>query len=86
MIIGRDFSESSRKFLRELARLSEFKTGVKIEVAEVNEQMQFGRNQIKNTLEYLEGRGYLKVETIGGPLLYGHISLTENGLEKVREK
>ena len=38
-----------------------------------------------DVLEYLQELGYISIETIGGPLLYGHITITKTGLEKYRE-
>ncbi len=43
------------------------------------------RTEIKNTLEYLEELGYLELKTIGGPWLYGHVSITKKGLKKASE-
>jgi hypothetical protein len=47
--------------------------------------MELYRTEIKNILEYLDELGYLKIKTIGGPLLYGHVSITQEGLEKAAE-
>lgn len=45
--------------------------------------MELDRTEIKNILEYLEELGYLELKTIGGPWLYGHVTITGKGLEKV---
>lgn len=85
MIIGSRFSEKNQQFLEEVARLSDQNTQKKIPVKKINKAMELDRTEIKNTLEYLEELGYLEIKTIGGPWLYGHITITTEGLKKAAE-
>ncbi|MDZ7774064.1 MAG: hypothetical protein U5K31_15175 [Balneolaceae bacterium] len=85
MIIGSDFSRKNGEFLKAVAGLSRGDTAYKIPVREINEKVGMDRTEIRNRLEYLESLGYLNLETIGGPLLYGHVTITEKGLEKAAE-
>jgi len=82
MIIGSGFSKKNQRFLKVVARLSEDDIKKKIQVKDIHEAMEMDRTEIKNILEYLEELGYLELKTIGGPWLYGHITITEKGLEK----
>ncbi|MDZ7694501.1 MAG: hypothetical protein U5K69_25825 [Balneolaceae bacterium] len=85
MIIGSDFSDKSKKVLLQIGKLSEGDADKKLSVQKVNEEIKLDRTEIKNFLEYLKELGYIKIITIGGPLLYGHIKITEQGLEKIAE-
>lgn len=85
MIIGSSFSEKNQRFLKQVATLSDNDTERKISVKKINDIMEMDRTEIKNTLEYLEQLGYLELKTIGGPWLYGHVSITQKGLEKASE-
>jgi len=82
MIIGSEFSKKYHRFLREIGELSNGDPFQKISVQELNTHLQSERTEIKNVLEYFQDLGYISIETIGGPLLYGHIKITESGLEK----
>lgn len=86
MIIGSGFSEKNQRFLEEVARLSDRDTQKKISVKKINKAMELDRTEIKNILEYLEELGYLKIKTIGGPWLYGHVTITTEGLKKASER
>ncbi|TYP95039.1 hypothetical protein LX73_0334 [Fodinibius salinus] len=85
MIIGNKFSEKYHQFLIEIGKLANGDTSLKISVKDINTNLCLDRTEIKNLLEYLEELGYINIQTIGGPLLYGHISITESGLTKFRE-
>lgn len=85
MIIGSEFSEKYHQFLQEIGDLSDEDTSQRIPVQEINTNLNLDRTEIKNVLEYLQDLGYISIKTIGGPLLYGHITITESGLEKYRE-
>ena len=85
MIIGKDFNENCKKLLIEAARLAENKSDKSISVSELNNQFDFERNEIKNYLEYLKEKSLIEIRSIGGPLLYGHISVTHSGLQKITE-
>lgn len=85
MIIGSGFSPKNRRFLEVIARLSGRDTDKKIPVKQINETLELDRTEIKNMLAYLEELGYLEIKTIGGPWLYGHVSITPKGLQKASE-
>lgn len=85
MLIGSEFSPSNRRLLKAIARLSEDKAGTRIPVKSVNETVGMDRTEIKNRLEYLEERGLIRIKTIGGPLLYGHVTITAEGVRKAKE-
>jgi len=85
MIIGGGFSEKNKSFLETVAELSGRDVKKRIAVKQINNAMELDRTEIKNILEYLDELGYLKIKTIGGPLLYGHVSITQEGLEKAAE-
>jgi Mn-dependent DtxR family transcriptional regulator len=85
MIIGGGFSEKNKRFLETVAELSGRDVKKRIAVKQINNAMELDRTEIKNILEYLDELGYLKIKTIGGPLLYGHVSITQEGLEKAAE-
>ncbi|MGK7370249.1 MAG: hypothetical protein ACNS64_08535 [Candidatus Halalkalibacterium sp. M3_1C_030] len=85
MIIGSEFSSKNQKYLREICRLSEGDTEYKIPVQDINENLGLDRTQLKNILEYLQELGYVDIATIGGPMLYGHIKITEKGLKKCKD-
>lgn len=80
MLIGGDFNKKGKDLLRELRTLSDGNTDSKIDVQALNDLLQFDRNEIKNILEYLENKECVKIATIGGPYLYGHIQITPKGI------
>jgi len=85
MIIGSEFSKKYNQFLKEIGELSDNDTSQQIPVQDINSNLSLDRTEIKNVLEYLQELGYIKIETIGGPLLYGHITITKSGLEKYKK-
>lgn len=85
MIIGSEFSKKNQHYLKEICRLSEGDTEYKIPVQEINERLELDRTQLKNILEYLDELGFIEIVTIGGPLLYGHVTATQRGLDKCDE-
>lgn len=85
MIIGKDFNENCKKLLIEVARLADNKSESSVSVMELNSQFDLERNEIKNYLEYLKEKSLIEIRSIGGPLLYGHISITNSGLQKIQE-
>ncbi len=85
MIIGSEFSKKYHQFLKEIGDLSDNDTSQRIPVQDINTNLSLDRTEIKNVLEYLQELGYISIETIGGPLLYGHITITESGLQKYQE-
>jgi len=85
MIIGSEFSKKNQEYLREICRLSKGDTDYKLPVYDINENLGLDRTQLKNILEYLQELGYIDIITIGGPMLYGHIKVTEKGLKKCKD-
>jgi Mn-dependent DtxR family transcriptional regulator len=85
MIIGSEFSKKNQEYLREICRLSDGDTDYKMPVHDINEKLGLDRTQLKNILEYLQELGYINIVTIGGPMLYGHIKVTEKGLKKCKD-
>lgn len=85
MIIGSEFSKKNQHYLKIICDLSNGDPGSRIAVQEINDRLRLDRTQLKNILEYFNELGYLEIVTIGGPLLYGHIKVTEAGLKKCRE-
>ncbi len=82
MLIGGDFNKKGKQLLKELADQSNHQTDVKVTVNNLNDVLGFDRNEVKNLLEYLENKECVKIETIGGAFLYGHVSITKKGLVK----
>lgn len=82
MIIGSNFSKKNQHYLQVVHNLSGGDTDYNIPVQEVNDELELDRTELKNILEYLQDLGFIEITTIGGPLLYGHIKITQKGLEK----
>lgn len=82
MIIGSKFSRKYHQLLIKIGELSQGNINREISVKDLNSDLNMDRTEIKNALEYLEELGYIRIKTIGGPLLYGHIIITESGLKK----
>lgn len=85
MIIGSEFNKKSRNLLKEIGRIADDDKDLKLSVQEINESVKMDRTEIKNLLEYLDELGYIKIVTIGGPLLYGHVRITSRGVKKYHE-
>ncbi len=83
MIIRSEFSRKNQQYLREIGELSEGDTDYQISVKDLNDRLELGRTELKNILEYFQELGYIEIATIGGPLLYGHITITSDGLKKM---
>lgn len=84
MLIGKGFNKKCEHILEEAARISKFRTGYNISVEKLNEKLGFGRKEIKYYFEYMNDRKLIELTTIGGPYLYGHITLTAKGLAKIK--
>lgn len=82
MLIGSDFSDKSKNVLLQVGKLSGGDSSKKLSVKKINEEIKLDRTEIKNFLEYLQELGYIEIMTIGGPLLYGHVKITDKGLDK----
>ncbi len=82
MIIGNDFSQKAKKVLKTISELSQGETDIRIEVKSVSKSMEIDKTEMKNLLEYLESKECIKIETMGGPFLYGDVSITKKGIAK----
>jgi DNA-binding MarR family transcriptional regulator len=85
MIIGSEFNKKCNLFLKQAGILANLKQNQNVSVVEINESLNFERSEIQAILEYLNETEMVVLETIGGPLLYGHISLTKKGVSKLKE-
>jgi hypothetical protein len=83
MLIGGDFNNRAKQLLAILSELCENDTDTKIPVEDLVEELVSDRTELKNLLQYLEGRDLINIASIGGPFLYGHIQITEKGIQKV---
>lgn len=84
MIIGSDFSKKYQRILKVIGSLSDEDTSKQIPVKKINATLKWDRTEIKHILEYLQELDLINIETIGGPFLYGHITITELGIEKYK--
>lgn len=82
MLIGSDFNRRCEKILLAAGREAEFEAGVNIAVEKLAQAVKMDRAEIRNLFEYMIDLGFIEVKSIGGPVLYGHISLTDKGLKK----
>ena len=82
MLIGSDFNRRCEMILLEAGYASDFQTEVDISVDDLAEKLKMDRVEIRNLFKYMIDLGYIEVKSIGGPVLYGHISLTNKGLNK----
>jgi hypothetical protein len=84
MLIGSDFNKKCESILREAGKISNQQPFVNISVELLNRELNFSRAELKNYFEYLQIRGLIDLQTIGGPFLYGHISLSKKGISKLK--
>lgn len=84
MLIGKGFNKKCEKILREAAEISDYESGYKISVEELNKNLDFGRKEIRYYFEYMSDQKLIELTTIGGPFLYGHITLTDKGIAKIK--
>lgn len=83
MLIGNNFNKRCENILLAAGKQSGNRPGLKVSVSKLAEGLKLDRTEIKQTFEYLVSLGFIKIESIGGPLLYGHISLTKKGVLKL---
>jgi len=86
MLIGGDFNNRAKQLLAILSELSDNDTESKIPVEELVKELGSDRSELKNLLQYLEGRNLITIASIGGPFLYGHIRITDKGIHKALKK
>jgi repressor of nif and glnA expression len=84
MLIGKGFNKKCEQILSEAAEISDYESGYKISVEELNKNLDFGRKEIRYYFEYMSDQKLIELTTIGGPFLYGHITLTDKGIAKIR--
>ncbi|CAN5437786.1 hypothetical protein BH23BAC3_BH23BAC3_02590 [soil metagenome] len=84
MLIGRNFNKLCEKILLVTGEQAVNTAGVKVSVTELAERLDLDRAEARNAFQYLADLDLISVETIGGPFLYGHISLTTKGLLKLK--
>lgn len=82
MLIGEEFNNQAKQLLLKLAELSGHDPEQKIAVEDLVEDLGLDRTELKNLLGYLEDKDLIRIATIGGPFLYGHLHITERGLHK----
>ena len=85
MDIGGEINRKIKEFLLELESHSQGNIEKHIDMDAINKNLIYSRSDLKNILEYLEQSGYINPRTIGGKWLYGHISITDKGLQKVKK-
>lgn len=85
MLIGGDFNKKCELLLIEAGNLSGDEAGTDISVELLNKDLEFDRNEIRSYFEYLSDKKMIRLRTIGGPFLYGHISLTKKGIAKLKD-
>ncbi|REL37700.1 hypothetical protein DYD21_07920 [Rhodohalobacter sp. SW132] len=84
MLIGKSFNRRCEKILCSAALLSGYEEGKNISVVDLSDELKLDRVEIRNLFQYLIDLDFIRAESIGGPYLYGHISLTKKGLLKVK--
>jgi len=84
MLIGSDFNKRCEKILMAAGRECNYTLGTKISVEALTEELKLDRVEIRHFFQYMIDLKLIKIESIGGPALYGHISLTQKGLLKVK--
>jgi DNA-binding IscR family transcriptional regulator len=82
MLIGGDFNNKAKQVLTVLTGLSNNNPEVKVSVEDLVAQLETDRTELKNLLEYLENKELIRIASIGGPFLYGHITITQTGILK----
>lgn len=83
MLIGSDFNKRCEKILLAAGREAEFKAGKKVSVEKLARKLNMDRVEIRNLFRYMTDLKFIEIVSIGGPVLYGHISLTEKGIGKI---
>lgn len=82
MIIGKDFNSKAKEILKAMYEKSEGKEALRVEVKFICTKLDIDKPEAKNLLEYLESKDCIKIETLGGPYLYGDVSLTKKGIAR----
>lgn len=85
MIIGDDFNSKAKQLLQSVYEKSEGEEGKRVKVELLSNEMELDKTEAKNLIEYLESKDCLKIETMGGPYLYGDVSITKKGIAKSKK-
>lgn len=85
MLIGSNFNKLCEKILLAAGEQADYSAGKRVSVKKLAELLDLDRTEVRNAFQYIEELDLISVETIGGPLLYGHISLTKKGLLKIKK-
>lgn len=85
MLIGSDFNKKCENILKAAARESEYEQGKKVPVIKLAADLKMDRVEIRTLFQYMVDLDLINVESIGGPTLYGHISLTQKGVLKAKK-
>lgn len=85
MIIGDDFNTKAKQILKELYQESNGIEELRVGVKAICDKMELDKTEARNLLEYLESKGCITIETLGGPYLYGDVSLTKKGIHKAQK-
>ncbi|MBR9916786.1 hypothetical protein GYB29_03645 [bacterium] len=72
----------AKSILKRMYIYSDGEEGVRVSVKEISEELGIDKTEARNLFEYLESKKCLKIETLGGEYLYGHVSLTKKGLAR----
>ncbi|MFU8811402.1 MAG: hypothetical protein ACNA78_00465 [Balneolaceae bacterium] len=82
MDIGKKVGTQGDDALRITHILSNGESGKTVSVEAIQSELKLDRVQIRNVFDYLQTIGLIRIESIGGEFLYGHISLTRQGVMK----
>jgi hypothetical protein len=85
MIIGDDFSKRARELLIEIANQADNDASILVQVDRVCEKLEIGRKEAKNLFDFLEVKGFISIQNIGGAYLYSSVFITNKGLDKIRD-
>lgn len=85
MIIGNDFNSKAKSILKEMYTHSGGEAGVRVSVEMICKDLNIDKPEARNLFEYLQDKDCLKIETLGGAYLYGHVSLTKKGLARAQK-
>jgi len=85
MIIGDNFNSKAKQLLHKVFEIGEGEVDKRISVQLICEELVLDKTEVKNLIEYLDSKEYLKIETFGGPFLYGDVSLTKKGLYRAQK-
>ncbi len=84
MLIGSDFNRRCEKILLAAGREAEFTPGKKVSVEILAQNLTMDRVEIRQLFQYLADLKLIVIESIGGPSLFGHITLTNHGIDKIK--